>query len=227
MTFNFTELIGDSFQILIGPAVLFWLGYCYFKIQRDPELKMASRLTVDMLESKSVPGDWTDLSGEGEMVVEDDENKDESKDSSEDSEEDKEKVEEQEKKIPINGLGPIGVRGRPNKGRPDPKTMQLILLESIRKKIQDLTDDFNEKTINISQTDYNNKINNLKKQELNVLKMPTDPKTVEAINKKKMLTDARNFAKSQLTGINVASILVNLYKGRYREFLGGQKFDLV
>ena len=152
MTFNFTELIGDSFQILIGPAVLFWLGYCYFKIQRDPELKMASRLTVDMLESKSVPGDWTDLSGESEVVVEEEEKEDDGdknkdKDSFEDSGEDQE--EETEKKIPIDNLGPIGVRGRPNKGRPDPKTMQLILLESIRKKIQDLTDDYNEKTINI------------------------------------------------------------------------------
>lgn len=106
------------------------------------------------------------------------------------------KFEEGDLKIKL-GVGPQGVKGRPNQGRPDPRTMKLMLLESLKDKKQKLE----EKKESMDQELYKKQMENLLRTEENAKKMPTDKAAIEKNMEQKALKNARQTAKNQLEAI--------------------------
>ena len=128
------EILVTTFQLLIGPTVLGFLVWCYYRVQNDPQLAMPTKMSLDVLESEKPPMDWEKLDDFPEDSQEDNEEESEEVEEKEEKCKDKccpsEKTEEEDidddtMKIKL-GVGPQGVKGRPNQGRPDPKTMKLI-----------------------------------------------------------------------------------------------------
>lgn len=95
------------------------------------------------------------------------------------------------------GVGPQGVKGRPNQGRPDPRTMKLMLLESLRDKKNKLEEQESE----MDPEMYKKQMENLERALDNANKMPTDPKQIEKDMEQKALKNARETAKQQLEAI--------------------------
>jgi len=169
---------------------------------------MPTKMSLDVLESEKPPMDWEKLDDFPEDSQEDNEEESEEVEEKEEKCKDKccpsEKTEEEDidddtMKIKL-GVGPQGVKGRPNQGRPDPKTMKLMLLESIRDKKSRLEDE--KDTMEPSL--YEKKMNNLLKAEKNAKDMPTDPKIIEQNMEKKAIAKARETAKEQLKHIAAA-----------------------
>merc|ERR1712150_283224 len=144
-----------------GPIALGFLVWCYYRVQNDPTLKAPAKMSLDVLESDKPPKDWENLDDFPE-TEESEGAEDGEKDEDESSDEEGKAHghahshdgghghshaqgkgkhthshgpddEEDEMKIKL-GVGPQGVKGRPNQGRPDPRTMKLMLLESLREK---------------------------------------------------------------------------------------------
>lgn len=254
-----SEILILGFQLLIGPTVLGFLIYCYYKVQNDPDLSMPTKMSLDVLESEKPPMDWEKLDDfpatEDSEVNEDDEN-----DKSDDGSSDDETAggahghshgdgashshsaskssgghshshngqpchghggpgPDDELKIKL-GVGPQGVKGRPNQGRPDPRTMKLMLLESIRDKKRNLEED--KETMDAEK--YAKQLENLNKAEEKAKAMPTDPKMIEKDMEKKAIEQARNTARQQLGAI--AKAKTELMKARAANRVPDEVFDM-
>lgn len=223
----------SGFMLIIGPVILGFLCWCLYKVQNDTSLTMPAKMSLDVLESEKPPGDWENLDDfpateedeEDEEGAESPEAEDcsdkpccdgdkKAKDAEEEEEEDDDSL-----KIKL-GVGPQGVKGRPNQGRPDPRTMKLMLLESIRDKISRLEDQKDD----MDSEKYEKQMANLQKAKTNAEGMPTDPKLIEKNMEKKALENARNTARQQLG--HIAKAKVELMKARAENRVPDQVFDM-
>lgn len=217
----------SGFMLLIGPAILGFLCWCLYKVQNDTSLTMPAKMSLDVLESEKPPGDWENLDDFPATEEDEDEDSQEAEDCSDKpccgdekkAKEDEEDSDEDAMKIKL-GVGPQGVKGRPNQGRPDPRTMKLMLLESIRDKISRLE----EKKDEMDEEKYNKQMTNLTKAKANAESMPTDPKLIEKNMEKKALENARNTARQQLG--HIAKAKVELMKARAENRVPDQVFDM-
>jgi hypothetical protein len=265
------DVLLSAFQILIGPAALGFLVWCYFKVQNDPGLKAPAKMSLDVLESDKAPKDWAHLDSfpDTESDGEDGDSDDKKATGEEDGESSDDEgghghthshgddhghshegghnhshqkpagghthshngvpchghggpppgADDGDLKIKL-GVGPQGVKGRPNQGRPDPRTMKLMLLESLRDKKNKLE----ERKEEMDPEQYKTQMENLVKAEENAKKMPTDPKIIEENMKQKAIRNARATAKQQLDAI--AEARASLLRARAENRVPDNVFEM-
>jgi len=231
------EYATSGFMLLIGPLILGFLCWCLYKVQNDTSLTMPAKITLDVLESEKPPIDWENLDDFPPTEEDEDEEGEDSQEAEEDCSDkpccggssdkknkanaDAEEEEEDDDSLKIKlGVGPQGVKGRPNQGRPDPRTMKLMLLESIRDKISRLE----EQKDDMDSEKWEKQMANLQKAKANAESMPTDPKLIEKNMEKKALENARNTARQQLG--HIAKAKVELMKARAENRVPDQVFDM-